>query len=165
MDVRFPAQSLDRGSAIPGSLGGRAGGGQRGNLRGTARRIPSLHRHLARGDACRHLHQLLPEQILDVPAPQLRSALWGAGLAGILSIALVLRLHGIHDPILDHPGWRQGDTAAIARNFARLRFNPLHPQTDYNGAPPNYVELELQIVPFLSATLYKMFGIHEVFGR
>jgi hypothetical protein len=80
-------------------------------------------------------------------------------------LGLALRLRGIHDPLLDHPGWRQGDTAAIARNFATLDFNPLHPQTDYNGPPPNYVELELQIVPFLAAILYKIFGIHEVFGR
>ena len=53
--------------------------------------------------------------------------------------------------MLDHPGWRQGDTAAIARNFARLQFNIMYPQTTYNGPPPNYVELELQIVPFLAA--------------
>jgi 4-amino-4-deoxy-L-arabinose transferase-like glycosyltransferase len=87
------------------------------------------------------------------------------GLAIIVLLGLALRLRGIHDPILDHPGWRQGDTAAIARNFATLDYNPLHPQTDYDGPPPNYVELELQIVPFLAATLYKIFGIHEVFGR
>lgn len=80
-------------------------------------------------------------------------------------VGLVLRLKGIHDPIFDHPGWRQGDTAAIARNFATLQYNPLFPQTDYNGPPPNYVELELQIVPFLAATVYKIFGVHEVFGR
>jgi hypothetical protein len=78
---------------------------------------------------------------------------------------LLLRLRGIHDPILDHPGWRQGDTAAIARNFAMLDLNPFHPQTDYDGPPPNYVELELQIVPFLAALLYKIFGVHEIFGR
>jgi hypothetical protein len=83
----------------------------------------------------------------------------------ILAFAALLRLKGIHDPILDHPGWRQGDTAAIARNFARLQFDVMHPQTLYNGPPPNYVELELQIVPFLAATLYKIFGIHEIFGR
>ncbi len=35
----------------------------------------------------------------------------------------------------------------------------------YNGPPPNYVELELQIVPFLAAALYKVFGVHEIFGR
>ena len=80
-------------------------------------------------------------------------------------MAIALRLKGIHDPILDHPGWRQGDTASIARNFARLNFNVMYPQTTYNGPPPNYVELELQIVPFFAATLYKIFGIHEVFGR
>ena len=61
----------------------------------------------------------------------------------MLLLGLALRLRGLHDPILDHPGWRQGDTAAIARNFATLDLNPLHPQTDYDGPPPNYVELEL----------------------
>jgi len=81
------------------------------------------------------------------------------------AIGLLLRLKGIHDPLLDHPGWRQGDTAAIARNFAELRYDIFFPQTEYNGAPPNYVELELQIVPFLAATLYKLLGVHEVFGR
>ena len=41
----------------------------------------------------------------------------------------------------------------------------MYPQTNYDGPPPNYVELELQIVPFLAATLYKIFGVHEIFGR
>jgi hypothetical protein len=86
-------------------------------------------------------------------------------LACVVIFGAVLRLKGIHDPIIDHPGWRQGDTAAIARNFALLQYDILKPQTDYNGAPPNYVELELQIVPFLAATLYKIFGVHEIFGR
>jgi hypothetical protein len=90
---------------------------------------------------------------------------WGVALLAILLIGLALRLHGIGNPVLDHPGWRQGDTAAIARNFARLQFNIMYPQTIYNGPPPNYVELELQIVPFLAAALYKAFGIHEIFGR
>ncbi len=90
---------------------------------------------------------------------------WPAALALVVLLGLYLRWHDIHNPLLDHPGWRQGDTAAIARNFATLDYNPLHPQTDYDGPPPNYVELELQIVPFLAATLYKIFGIHEIFGR
>jgi hypothetical protein len=90
---------------------------------------------------------------------------WHILLALAVLAGLVLRLKGIHDPLTDHPGWRQGDTAAIARNFATLDFNPFHPQVDYNGSPPNYVELELQVVPFLAAVLYKLFGIHEVFGR
>ena len=83
----------------------------------------------------------------------------------IVLFAVVLRLKGIHDPILDHPAWRQGDTASIARNFALLRYNIMYPQTNYDGPPPNYVELELQIVPFLAASLYKVFGVHAIFGR
>ncbi len=86
-------------------------------------------------------------------------------LAAILLLALALRLKGIHDPILDHPGWRQGDTASIAKNFATLQYNVFYPQTNYDGPPPNYVELELQIVPFIAATLYKIVGVHEVLGR
>ena len=83
----------------------------------------------------------------------------------ILLFALVLRLKGINNPIIDHPGWRQGDEAAIARNFAFVDPNPLHPQADYNGPGPNYVELELQIVPYLASLAYSLFGVHEIFGR
>jgi hypothetical protein len=90
---------------------------------------------------------------------------WWVAVVGFLLAGLALRLRGIDAPLLDHPGWRQGDTAAIARNFATLNLNPFFPQVDYNGPPPNYVELELQIVPFLAALLYKLFGVHEVFGR
>lgn len=86
-------------------------------------------------------------------------------LLAIVVFAAVLRLYGIHDPLLDHPAWRQGDTASIARNFAHLQYNIMYPQTNYDGPPPNYVELELQIVPYLAATLYKFFGVHEIFGR
>jgi len=101
---------------------------------------------------------------LDVSGTRL-TRYWTVALWAIVVLGLILRLHGIHSPILDHPGWRQGDTAAIARNFATLDLNPFHPQTDYNGPPPNYVELELQIVPWLAALGYKLFGVHEIFGR
>ncbi len=82
-----------------------------------------------------------------------------------VGLGFILRLKGIHNPLLDHPGWRQGDEASIARNFAALRYNIFYPQTNYDGPPPNYVELELQIVPFLAATFYKIFGVHEIAGR
>lgn len=104
-------------------------------------------------------------QARQLTADQRRRALWTLGVAAAVALGLVLRLKGIHNPLLDHPGWRQGDEAAIARNFAALRYNIFYPQTNYNGPPPNYVELELQIVPFLTATLYKIFGVHEVAGR
>ncbi|MHB8177350.1 MAG: ArnT family glycosyltransferase [Vulcanimicrobiaceae bacterium] len=94
-----------------------------------------------------------------------RFSWFALGLLLILLFGALLRSKGLHSPLLDHPGWRQGDTASIARNFAALKYNILYPQTNYDGPPPNYVELELQIVPFLAATLYKIFGVHEIFGR
>ncbi|HEY9179803.1 MAG TPA: glycosyltransferase family 39 protein, partial [Candidatus Baltobacteraceae bacterium] len=97
--------------------------------------------------------------------PDKRRLAWRIALGAILLLGLLLRLKGIHNPVLDHPGWRQGDTASIAKNFATLQYNVFYPQTDYNGPPPNYVELELQIVPIIAATLYKIVGIHEVIGR
>ena len=90
---------------------------------------------------------------------------WAAALALIVLLGLCLRLYHIRDPVLDHPGWRQGDQAAIARNFAQLENNIFRPQVDYDGPPPNYIELELQIVPFAAAQLYRAFGVHEIFGR
>jgi hypothetical protein len=88
-----------------------------------------------------------------------------APLALALLLGLALRIYHLHNPILDHPAWRQGDESAIARNFVELHNNILYPQTDYDGPPPNYVELELQIVPFAAAQLYRVFGIHEIIAR
>jgi 4-amino-4-deoxy-L-arabinose transferase-like glycosyltransferase len=102
---------------------------------------------------------------LDVQTRRVGAIAWRIALAAILLLALALRLRGVHNPILDHPGWRQGDTASIAKNFAALQYNIFYPQTNYDGPPPNYVELELQIVPFIAATLYKLVGVHEIIGR
>ncbi|MBV8171533.1 MAG: glycosyltransferase family 39 protein [Candidatus Eremiobacteraeota bacterium] len=86
-------------------------------------------------------------------------------LCAIVVLGCALRLYHIRDPILDHPGWRQGDQAAIARNFAQLQNNIFYPQVDYDGPPPNYIELELQIVPFTAAQLYHVVGVHPIAGR
>jgi 4-amino-4-deoxy-L-arabinose transferase-like glycosyltransferase len=93
-----------------------------------------------------------------------RSLSSGALLAVVL-LALVLRLQHLGNPILDRPSWRQGDTAMIARNFATKRYNIFYPQLNDQGPKSHYVELEAQIVPFISATLYKIFGVHEFIGR
>jgi len=96
-----------------------------------------------------------------VTAPRLTALALGA----IVLLGCALRLYHIRDPILDHPGWRQGDQAAIARNFAQLQNNIFYPQVDYDGPPPNYIELELQIVPYTAAQLYRIFGVHPAIGR
>lgn len=61
--------------------------------------------------------------------------------------------------------WRQTDTESIARNFIKYQFNIFFPQLNYDGIPPNYVQLEFQITTFLIAILYKLFGVHIFLAR
>ena len=86
-------------------------------------------------------------------------------LGAIVLLGLALRLYHVRAPILDHPAWRQGDQAAISRNFAQLQNNVFYPQVDYDGPPPNYIELELQIVPFAAAQVYRVAGVHTTINR
>lgn len=65
---------------------------------------------------------------------------------------------------LSHPGWeylndwRQTDTYAMAQNFYLDNMNILKPQLNYDGLKDIYVQLELQIIPYISAILFKYFG-------
>jgi 4-amino-4-deoxy-L-arabinose transferase-like glycosyltransferase len=44
--------------------------------------------------------------------------------------AIVVRLHGFHNPIADWHSWRQADTAAVTRNFVQEGFTPFYPTFD-----------------------------------
>ena len=72
---------------------------------------------------------------------------------------------------INHPAaeagelWRQTDTESIARNFIKYRFNIFYPQLNYDGVPPNYVQLEFQITTFIIAVLYKLFEYHIWLAR
>ncbi|MEW5800107.1 MAG: glycosyltransferase family 39 protein [Bacteroidota bacterium] len=83
----------------------------------------------------------------------------------ILLVTLTTRLYHINFPIAGWHSWRQADTAAIARNFATENMNIAYPAIDWRGATPGYVESEFQLYTFTIALLYKIFGIHEIFGR
>ena len=55
-------------------------------------------------------------------------------------------------PLLDHHAWRQADTAAISRNFARERFNLFYPQVDSRGGRRDgYVETGLEVANALQS--------------
>jgi hypothetical protein len=51
-------------------------------------------------------------------------------LTGILLLNVGLRLYKIDGPVADWHSWRQADTAAVARNFIKFGFDPLHPRYD-----------------------------------
>lgn len=66
---------------------------------------------------------------------------------------------------VDRPFWREADVASIARNYYREGMNPFYPRIDWRGDGPGYAEMEFPLYPWSIAVLYKLFGIHEVFGR
>jgi 4-amino-4-deoxy-L-arabinose transferase-like glycosyltransferase len=61
--------------------------------------------------------------------------------------------------------WRPADTATIAHNFFVGGMNLFYPQINWGGAGPGYVEAELQILPWISAALFGVFGEHAWVGR
>jgi 4-amino-4-deoxy-L-arabinose transferase-like glycosyltransferase len=89
-----------------------------------------------------------------------------ARVAIMMSIlAVAIRLIAINQPFEDNWSWRQGDVAAIARNYFQGGFHFARPQIDWAGDQPGYVGTEFPILPFLAALCYKIFGVHEWVGR
>lgn len=48
----------------------------------------------------------------------------------LAAVAFIVRLYGLTNPVADWHSWRQSDTAAVARNFLKFGFDPLHPRYD-----------------------------------
>ena len=59
-------------------------------------------------------------------------------------------------------GWREADLSSITMNYLDNGFHFLYPQIDWGGAGPGYVEMEFPIIPFLTALLYSIFGVHDI---
>src|SRR5215475_5129998 len=90
-------------------------------------------------------------------APKILIAIW--------FLAVAARLILINQPYADQWSWRQGDVAAIARNFLQNGFRFGYPQIDWAGNAPGYVGTECPILPFIAAVCYKFAGAHEWIGR
>src|SRR4051812_25007159 len=87
-------------------------------------------------------------------------------LAFVLVFGFFARAATYKSPLLDHHGWRQADTASIARNFHRERFNIAYPQIDQRGAAPaGYVETGFEVFAFAVAAIAAVAGFHPEIGR
>lgn len=85
-------------------------------------------------------------------------------LAGILLLAFAARSYHLDFPVSGFQAWRQADTAAMARNYYEQGFHFLYPQVDWGGGD-GYVETEFPLYQFMTALLYQLFGLHDMFGR
>jgi 4-amino-4-deoxy-L-arabinose transferase-like glycosyltransferase len=78
--------------------------------------------------------------------------------------AVLLRLIGIDQPILEGANTRQIQTADITYNLFQSGFNFLYPQISLLPEP-RYFLLEPPIYNTVVAALYIIFGVHEELGR
>ena len=85
-------------------------------------------------------------------------------IAVLFFAAAILRFADVFRPI-NLASWRECDLGAISRNFAVEGMNPFYPRIDWRGDGPGYAEMELPLYPWLTAVTYKIFGIHDFFGR
>lgn len=84
----------------------------------------------------------------------------------ILLFGFFARAQTFKIPLFDHHSWRQADTAEIARNFWRERFNPAFPQIDQRGARADgSVETGFELYAFLVAAIARVAGFHVEIGR
>ncbi|ADV13840.1 glycosyl transferase [Mesorhizobium sp. M7A.F.Ca.US.014.04.1.1] len=86
-------------------------------------------------------------------------------LLGILFIAILFRFHNITLPLVDAFSWRETSTAMMADNFQQRSWNIFFPEVSWTGPGPSYQGREFQIVSYLTAILYQLFGWHDWFGR
>jgi hypothetical protein len=91
----------------------------------------------------------------------------------LLFIGVYVRTYKLDAPLADWHSWREADTASVARNFVKDKFDMLYPQSDsflalneHNLPNPNrYFINEFPLYNAIVATLYKQFGVNEAIGR
>jgi len=91
-------------------------------------------------------------------------------LAAILMLGLALRLYHINRPPVDFLCWRDTQTLMVARNFYQEGMNLFSPSVDWRSfeglaSKGTVSRAELQVVPYLTALLYFIFGIQYWVGR
>src|SRR3954469_9619865 len=78
----------------------------------------------------------------------------------LLSYALARHdlVHHLDSPVF---GWRPADGASIALNYYRNGFRFCFPQVFWGTSGNGYVETELPLEQFVTAVLFKVFGVHD----
>lgn len=86
-------------------------------------------------------------------------------LTAVLACLLALHAPWLAKSPYEYDAWRQSDTEAVALHILESGFCDLYPQLNYDGPPPNVVQLEPPVTPLLIALLYKAFGQRYALAR
>ena len=90
--------------------------------------------------------------------PSIPQSLQWSILALILLFCLVVRLITIDVPPLDRTMWKEIDYIEISKNYVKNDFNFFKPEITWPAEPSRVTAMELPLVPFAAAILYKLFG-------
>ena len=83
----------------------------------------------------------------------------------VFILAAAVRLEDLRQPLIDAFSWREASTAMMADNFWLRSWNVFYPEVSWTGPGPSYQGREFQVISYIVAVLYKMFGWHDWFGR
>jgi hypothetical protein len=87
-------------------------------------------------------------------------------VAAAIYLGFLARAATFQAPLFDFHSWRQADTATIARNFVRGRFDPLRPEIDARGSRTDgAVETGLELMAILAGLAGRLAGFSTHLGR
>jgi 4-amino-4-deoxy-L-arabinose transferase-like glycosyltransferase len=78
----------------------------------------------------------------------------------ILVATLVVRLAVIDRPAIERTLWKEIDYIEISKNYIKNGFNFFLPEVTWPAEPPRATTMELPLVPYAAAGLYKLFGFN-----
>lgn len=81
-------------------------------------------------------------------------------LLALLALSVLVHVVTLHLPLDASDAWRQTDEASVVWHFTYVLPNPLKPQFFYDGTHNLFVQLELQVIPWLTSLLMRIFGWH-----
>lgn len=83
----------------------------------------------------------------------------------ILVIVFVVRIVTISTPALDETAWKEIDYLMISQNYWQNGYNFFQPEVSWPAEPPRVTEMEIPLVPYAAALLYKPLGYNVYTAR
>jgi len=101
----------------------------------------------------------------EIESKPLSNRLQNVLLAVVIVVVLAVRLMTINTPSLKWTAWKEIDYLYISQNYWKQGFDFLRPEVGWPAEPPRVTEMEIPLVPFAAALLYKAFGLSAYTAR
>lgn len=92
-------------------------------------------------------------------------AMMRSAVVAVYGVAVLVRLYGITNPLVDSHHQRQTQTAIVARNFYRDGIDILNPRLPLFGNREVVIRLDFPVYQAAAAEISRLIGFYEVTGR